>query len=193
MDGYPSDWSLICVAIGYQLLQLQSSSTNETESWAHRARAIHVAFPQGPQGVGIVEGDPTLLKVETHTEPGGQGVGEARGRGGAVVSRAVPVVVVAVVGQVDLTHAHSEEAERRSRVQVIFCTAVVAAVWVVPESAQIKKDKQQRPPTTDPFLYLVLKYDIDLASLYCVLAPLILFFCFFLAASHRGLAMSCGR
>lgn len=92
-----------------------------------------MAFPQGPQGVGVVEGDPSLLKVETHAEPGRQGVGEARGRGGPVVSGAVAVVVVGVLGQVDLTHAHGEEAERRSRVQVILCTAVVATVWVVPE------------------------------------------------------------
>lgn len=162
MDGYPSDWSLICVAIGYQLLQLQSSSANEAESRAHGTGAIHVAFPQGPQGVGVVEGDPTLLEVETHAEPGGQRVGEARGRGRAVVSRAVPVVVVAVLGQVDLTHAHGEEAERRSRVQVVLCTAVVAAVWVVPESAQVNQCERQRPPTDS----LILLFRFQIFSLF---------------------------
>lgn len=141
MDSYASDWSLICVAIGHQLLQLQSASADEAERWAHGAGAIHVALPQGPQGVGVVEGDPSLLKVETHAEPWRQRVGEARRRGGAVVPGAVAVVAVAVLRQVDLTHAHGEEAEGRSRVQVVLCTAVVAAVWVIAESAQINKPR----------------------------------------------------
>lgn len=135
MDGDPPDWSLICVAIGHQLLQLQSSPTNETEGRAHGTGAIHVAFPKRPQGVGVVEGDPTLLKVETHAEPGRQRVGEACGRGGPVVPGAVPVVAVAVLGQVDLTHPHSEETEGRGRVQVVLCAAVMAAVGVVTEGA----------------------------------------------------------
>lgn len=141
MDGDPSDRSLIRVAIGDQLLQLQSSSPDETESRADGTGAIHVAFPQRPQGVGVVEGHPAFLEVEAHAQPGGQRVGEARGRGGAVVPAAVPVVAVAVLGQVDLTHPHREEAERRRRVQVVFRTAVVAAVWVVTESAHIDKQK----------------------------------------------------
>ena len=99
-----------------------------------------MAFPQGPQRVGVVEGDPALLKVEAHTQPGGQRVGEARGRGGAVVPGAVPVVAVAVLGQVDLAHAHREEAERRGRVQVVLRPAVMAAVWVVPEGAHTWTD-----------------------------------------------------
>lgn len=124
MDGHPSDWGLICVAIGYQLLELQRSSANETESRTHGAGAIYMTLPQRSQRVGVIEGDTTLLKVEAHTEPGRQRVGEACGRGGAVavgdgVAVSVPmaaVVVVAVLGQVDFTHPHSEEAEGRSRV-----------------------------------------------------------------------------
>lgn len=79
LDGYPSHRSLICIAIGYQLLQLQRPPTNETESRAHRAGAIYVTFPQRSQRVGIIESDATLLKVKAHTEPGRQWVGEACG------------------------------------------------------------------------------------------------------------------
>lgn len=43
----------------------------------------------------------------------------------------VVVVVVAVLGQVDLTHPHSEEAEWWSRVQGVLCPAVMTTVWVV--------------------------------------------------------------
>lgn len=110
LDGYPSDWSLICIAIGYKLLQLQCTSTNETESWAHGAGAIHVAFPQRPERVGVIEGDATLLKVKGQTEPRWQGIGEACRCGWAVVSGTismVTVVMIAVLGQVDLTHPHS--------------------------------------------------------------------------------------
>lgn len=89
--------------------------------------------------MGVVEGDATLLKVKAHTEPGGQGIGEARGRGGAVavadgVSLTIPVaavVMIAVLGEVDFTHPHSEEAEGWSRVQGVFCTAVMATVGVI--------------------------------------------------------------
>lgn len=144
LDGYPSDRNLICIAIGYQLLQLQCPSTNETESWAHGARAIHMTFPQRSQRVGIIEGDATLLKVKAHTEPGRQRVGEACGRGGAVVSDAVSlvtvVVVVAVLGQEDLTHPHSEKTERWSGVQGILCPTVMTTVWVIAgERAQFVK------------------------------------------------------
>ena len=99
-----------------------------------------MTFPQRSQRVGVIEGDATLLKVKGHTEPGRQRVGEACGRGGAVadgVAGAVPVVtvvvlvVVVVLGQVDLTHPHSEEAERWSRVQGVLRPAVMTAVWVV--------------------------------------------------------------
>ncbi len=96
-----------------------------------------MTFPQRSQRVGIVEGDATLLKVKAHTEPGRQRVGEACGRGGAVadgVSDTVPmvtVVVEAVLGQVDLTHPHSEEAEGWSRVQGILCSAVMTTIWVI--------------------------------------------------------------
>lgn len=138
MDGYPSDRGLIRVTIGYQLLQLQRPPADETESRAHGAGAIHVTFPQRSERVGVIEGDATLLKVKGHTEPGRQRVGEACGRGGAVadgVAGAVPVVtvvvVVVVLGQVDLTHPHSEEAERWSRVQGVLRPAVMTAVWVV--------------------------------------------------------------
>lgn len=79
LNGHSSDRNLICIAIGYQLLQLQRPSTNETESWAHGAGAIHMTFPQRSQRVGIIEGDATLLKVKAHTEPGWQRVGEACG------------------------------------------------------------------------------------------------------------------
>lgn len=134
LDGYPPDWSLICIAIGHQLLQLQGPSTDEAESRAHGAGTVHVAFPQRSQRVGVVEGDAALLKVKAHAEPGRQRVGEAWRRGGAVVSDAVAltaVMVVAVLGQVDLPHAHSEEAERRSRVQSVLCPAVVTTVRVI--------------------------------------------------------------
>lgn len=139
MDGYPSDRSLVRIAIGYQLLQLQSPPANEAESRAHGAGAIHVAFPQRPKGVGVVEGDASLLKVKAHAEPRGQRVGDARGRGGAVavgdgVSDTVPmatVVVVVVLGQVDLTHPHREEAEWRGGVQSVLCSAVMTTVRVV--------------------------------------------------------------
>lgn len=96
-----------------------------------------MTFPQRSKGVGIIEGDATLLKVKAHTEPRRQRVGEARGRGGPVgdgVSGTVPmatVVVIVVLGQVDLTHPHSEETERRSRVQGVLCAAVMTAVRVV--------------------------------------------------------------
>lgn len=104
-----------------------------------------MTFPQRSEGVGVVEGDATLLKVKAHAEPGRQRVGEARGRGGAVavgdgVSDAVPVaavvvlllvVMVVVLGQVDLTHPHSEEAEWWSGVQSVLCSAVMTTVWVV--------------------------------------------------------------
>lgn len=43
----------------------------------------------------------------------------------------VVVVVVAVLGQVDFTHPHCEEAERRSRIQGILCSTVMTTVWVV--------------------------------------------------------------
>lgn len=140
LDGYPSDRSLICIANGHQLLQLQRPPADETERRAHGAGAIHMTFPQGSQGVGVVKGDATLLKVKAHTEPRRQWVGEARGWGGAVTNgvsdtvsmvTVVVVVVVAVLGQVDLTHPHSEEAERRSRVQGVLCSAVMAAVRVI--------------------------------------------------------------
>ena len=96
-------------------------------------------LPQRPQGVGVVEGDPTLLKVEAHAEPGGQGVGDARRRRGAgAVGHGLPgavamvtVVVAAVLGEVDLAHAHGEEAEGRG-ILAVLCTAVVATVWVAP-------------------------------------------------------------
>lgn len=149
-----------------------------------------MAFPQGPQGVGVVEGDPALLEVEAHAEPGGQRVGEARGRGGAVVSsRAVAVVVaVAVLGQVDLTHAHGEEAERGRRVQVVLRTAVVAAVWVVPgrERAPIDKRKRQRPPNET--LVLLFRFYLLGPGKKKTVFRFVSF-----AASHRGLAMSWGR
>lgn len=98
-----------------------------------------MTFPQRSKGVGVVEGDATLLKVKAHAEPRRQRVGEARGGGGAgAVGDGVPdtvpvaaVVVVAVLGQVDLTHPHREEAEWRSRVQSILRSAVMAAVRVV--------------------------------------------------------------
>lgn len=119
--------------------------------------------------MGVVEGDPTFLKVETHAEPGRQRVGEACGRGGAVVPGAVPMVAVAVLGQVDLPHPHGEETERRSRVQVVLRAAVMAAVWVVAEGAH---KEEKRPVTTNP-------RDYGNVAGSC--------------ASHRGLAMSCGR
>lgn len=77
LDGDPSHRSLICVAIGHQFLQLQSPSADETERRAHGAGAVHVAFPQRSQRVGVEEGDATLLKVKAHTEPRRQRVGEA--------------------------------------------------------------------------------------------------------------------
>lgn len=138
MNGDPSDRSLVGVAIGHQFLQLQSSSADETEGGAHGARAVHVALPQRPQGVGVVEGDAALLKVEAHAQPRRQRVGEARGRRGSVADRVadavavvVVVVVVAVLRQVDLPHPHGEEAEGRSRVQGVLRPTVVTAVWVV--------------------------------------------------------------
>lgn len=137
LDGDPPDGGLVCVAIGHQLLELQSSAPDEAEGRAHGTRTIHVAFPERPQRVGVVEGDPAFLEVEAHAEPGGQRVGEAGGRGGPVVPGAVPVVAVAVLGQVDLPHAHGEEAERRSRVQVVLRAAVVAAVRVVAEDRRV--------------------------------------------------------
>lgn len=148
MDGHPPDRGLICAAIGYQLLQLQRPPADETESWTHGAGAIHMTFPQRPQRVGVIEGDATLLKVKAHTKPGWQRVSEACGCGGAIavadwVSVTVPiatVVVVAVLGEVDFTHPHCEEAEGRSRVQGVLCPTVMTAVWVVAgERAQFEK------------------------------------------------------
>lgn len=143
MNGDPSDRSLVGVAIGHQFLQLQSSSADETEGRAHGAGAVHVPLPQRPQGVGVVEGDAALLKVEAHAQPRWQRVGEAQGRRGPVAGgvadavavvamvTVVVVVVVAVLRQVDLPHPHGEEAEGWSRVQGILRPTVVAAVWVV--------------------------------------------------------------
>lgn len=55
----------------------------------------------------------------------------------------VVVVVVAVLGQVDLTHPHSEEAEGWSRVQGILCAAVVTTVRVV--AGQFDKQGRKQP------------------------------------------------
>lgn len=79
-----------------------------------------MTLPQWAQRVSVVEGDPTLLKVEAHAEPRRQRVGEASGRGGAVavgdgVSIVVPMaaVVVVVLRQIYFTHPHRQEAEGR--------------------------------------------------------------------------------
>lgn len=99
-----------------------------------------MSLPQGAQRVGVVEGDATLLKVKAHAEPGRQRKSETCRCGGAItvgdgVSYAVPVVtvvgVVAVLWHVNFTHPHGEEAEGWSRVQGIFCSTVMTAVWVV--------------------------------------------------------------
>lgn len=121
MDGYPPHRSLICVPVGNQLLQLQRPPTDKAESGADGPRAINVTLPQRAQRVSVVEGDPALLKVQAHAEPGRQRVGEAGGRGGAVavgdgVSIAVPVaavMVVVVLRHVYFTHPHRKEAEGR--------------------------------------------------------------------------------
>lgn len=141
MNGDPPHRSLVGVAIGHQLLQLQGSPADEAEGGAHGAGAVHMPLPQRPQRVGVVEGDAALLKVQAHAQARGQRVCEARGRGRpvadgvsgavAVVTVVVVVVVVAVLRQVDLPHPHGEEAEGRSRVQGVLGTTVVAAVWVV--------------------------------------------------------------
>ena len=102
--------------------------------------------------MGVVEGDPTLLKVEAHAEPGGQGVGDARRRRGAgAVGHGLPgavamvtVVVAAVLGEVDLAHAHGEEAEGRGRVQRVLCSTIMAAVGVVAAGAGDKKGQPQQ-------------------------------------------------
>ena len=140
MYGHPPDGRGVRVAIGHQLLQLQRSPANETEGGAHGAGAVHVPLPQRPEGVGVVEGDPTFLKVKAHAQPGGQGVGDARRRrvAGAVghgvpgaVAMVTVVVAAAVLGEVDFAHAHGEEAEGGG-VLAVLGPAVVAAVWVAP-------------------------------------------------------------
>lgn len=138
LDGHPSDRSLVRVAVGHQLLQLQGAPADEAERRAHGAGAIHVALPQGPQRVGVVEGHAALFEVEAHAEPRRQRVRDAFGRGGAVavgISVGVSMVtvgVVAVLRQVNFAHPHGEEAERRRRVQRILRPAVMAAVGVIP-------------------------------------------------------------
>ncbi|TNN42663.1 hypothetical protein EYF80_047160 [Liparis tanakae] len=159
LDGHPSDGRLVRIAIGHQLLQLQGPPANEAERRAHGAGAIHVTFPQRSQGVGVVEGDATLLKVKAQAEPGGQRVGEAGGGGGAgAVGDGVPgpvpvaaaVVVVAVLGQVDLTHPHREEAERRSGVQSILRPAVMAAVRIILSKPFLLTQSPDLPPPDLP-------------------------------------------
>ena len=49
----------------------------------------------------------------------------------------VVVVVVALLGQVDLTHPHGEEAEGGGGVQGVLCSAVMATVRVVAAEEQI--------------------------------------------------------
>lgn len=100
-----------------------------------------MTLPQRSQRVGIVKGDTTLLKVQAHAESGRQRIGDTCGRGGAVADGVsgtvamvvVAAVVVAVLRQVNLSHSHSEEAEGWSRVQGIFCTAVMTTVWIIAE------------------------------------------------------------
>ena len=86
--------------------------------------------------MGIVESDTPLLEVKAHPEPGGQGVGEPAGRGGAVavgnrVAGTVGMVMIRVLGQVNLPHSHGEEGEGRRGVQGVLRPTVMAAVWVI--------------------------------------------------------------
>lgn len=142
LDGDSSDRRLICIAIRHQLLQLQSPSSDKAEGRTDRRRAVDRALPERAERMSVVKGDTALLKVQTHTQPRGERVGDAGGRGGAVGIRDVPVVDLSVVGvgrggQVDFAHAHREEGERWQRVGRIFCPTVMAAVRVVP--GQVKK------------------------------------------------------
>lgn len=140
LDRHPSHRGLICVTIGYKLLKLQSPAPNEAKRGADRAGAVDVPLPQRPQGVGVVESDPALLEVKAHAESRRQRVGDPRrcGRPVAVgdgvpdtVAVVIVVVVVAVLGQVDLTHPHCEEAKWGSQIKGVLCSAVMAAVRVV--------------------------------------------------------------
>lgn len=84
-----------------------------------------MAFPERSERVGVVEGHAALLEIKAHPEPWRQGVRDARGGGGAIavgdgvsdavamVTVVVVVVVVGLLGQVDLSHTHGEEAEGR--------------------------------------------------------------------------------
>lgn len=142
LDGDSSDRCLICVAIGHQLLKLQSPSSNEAERRTYRSRAIDWTLPEWAERMGIVKGDTALLDVQTHTQPWRKRIGDTGWRGGAVTIRDVPVIDLSMVGigrggQVDLAHTHCEEGERGQRVWRVFGPTVMATVRVIP--AQVKK------------------------------------------------------
>lgn len=94
-----------------------------------------MSLPQDPQGVGVIEGDPPFVAVQTHPQPGREGNG-VRVRHAAVgVQSSLTVAVTLARSETvsfrekDLTGAHGEKAKRR-RVLAVFCPAVMAAVWV---------------------------------------------------------------
>lgn len=137
LDGDSSDGCLICVAIGHQLLELQSPASDEAERWTDGSRAVDWTLPQRAEWMRIVKGDAALLEVQTHTQPWRKRIGDAGRRRGAVGVRDVPVVDRPVVGigrggQVDLPHAHCEEGERGQTVWRVFYPTVMAAVRVIP-------------------------------------------------------------
>lgn len=94
-----------------------------------------MSLPQDAQGVGVVEGDPAFVAVQTHPQPGREG-SRVRVRHAAVGVQSSLTVAVAVARsetvsfrEKDLTCAHGEKAKRRG-VLAVFCPAVMAAVWV---------------------------------------------------------------
>lgn len=138
LDGNSSDRCLVCVTIGYQFLQLQSPSSNEAKCWTDRTRAVYRPLPEWAERMCIIKGDTPLLDIKTHAQPWRKRIGDAGWRRGAVaVADAVSAVSCSVVGvnrgwQVDFTHSHGEEGERRHWVWRILRPTVMATVWVIP-------------------------------------------------------------
>lgn len=130
LNGDSPRWGLLRAAIGYHLLQLQRTSTNEAKGRANRGGAIHNPVPQHSQRVSIVESNMSFIKVQAHAEAWGQGGCE----------RATHTIRCPGFGHEDLPHAHGEEAEWRRTVLSIFCSTVMPTVRIISD----KKEKGSR-------------------------------------------------
>ena len=167
LDGHPPWRRLLDAPTGHQVLKLQGPPADEAEGRTHRSWAIHVRLPQHPQRVGVVEGDPALLAVQTHSQSGGQ---RSRVRVGQVaVAAAVGVhssvalavrlaLTVAVpLWEQDLAHAYGEEAEGRG-VLAVFCSTVMAAVWVTAEGGRWEEEMRLNKREAEWRMNMVIMY-----------------------------------